>query len=104
VTDIEPQEVVVKEEPIDSETVQRIIGIYVRDYGRLPTEDYERSHRRRLEIPHRRDNSTIAMLFQELAAIIALRPKFLGYWKGNIFVSQVGLTLNQIEWLKKMVR
>jgi hypothetical protein len=40
----------------------------------------------------------------ELAAIVALRPKFLGYWRTNAFVSRVGVTPSQIEWLKKMVR
>jgi len=93
-TEIELQEPTIMEEPIDRETTERIIGIYVRDYGRLPTEDYEKSHRRKLEIPHQRDGSTIAMLLQELAAIVALRPKFLN---GR-------LTLGQIEWLRKVMR
>jgi hypothetical protein len=102
-TDIEPQEVVVGE-PIDRETLERIVGTYVKDYGRLPTEDYEKSHRRRLEIPHQKNGSTIAMLIQELAAILAMRPKFIGYWKDTTFVSQMGLRPGQVEWLRQMVR
>jgi len=87
--EIEVKEPAIMEEPIDNETAEKIIGIYVKNYKRLPTEDYEKSHRRRLEIPRQEE-----MLIIELAAIVTLRPKFLN---GK-------LTLGQIGWLKKVVR
>jgi hypothetical protein len=87
--EIKIEEPTIAEEPIDNETAEKIIGSYVESYKRLPTEDYERSCRKRLEIPHQGE-----MLITELAAIVALRPKFL---KGK-------LTNGQIEWLKKAVR
>ena len=36
-------------EPIDNQTAEKWIGIYIEDYGELPTETYEKSTHRKLE-------------------------------------------------------
>jgi len=88
-----------EEEPIDNETAEKWVGAYVRDYGELPSESFEKSHHHKLEIPRKEE-----MMMVELAAILRLRPKFLGYWKAGSFVSRVGATPGQIEWLRKVLR
>ena len=76
----------VGETPIDKETAERWVGIYIRDFKRLPSEDFEKSFRRKL--------SSNPGLIVELLAILRIRPKFL---------ARVGATREQIEWLKRRV-
>lgn len=69
---------------IPKETVERWVGIYVKEYNELPSETYEKTHRARLS-PH-------PDLIIELLAILKIRPKFL---------PRVGATPEQIGWLKR---
>ena len=71
---------------IDVQTAEKWVGIYIRDYGELPTSTFEKSFRRKL--------SSNPDLIVELLAILRIRPKFL---------ARVGATQEQIEWLKRRV-
>ena len=46
-TEIKIEEPTIAEEPINNEIAEKIVGAYVKSYKRLPTEDYERSRRKR---------------------------------------------------------
>lgn len=75
----------IREELIPIELAEKWVGIYIKQYGQLPSDDYFKSRRRKLEI-------LLESTIYELAAILALRPKFLDRYA----------TPGQIEWLKKM--
>jgi len=89
VVDLE-EEKPVEEEPIDVATAEKWIGVYTKNYNELPSQTYEKSHRTKLEIP-----GLDEMTLLELAAIFAIRPKFL---------IRVGATQGQIKWLDKLLR
>lgn len=72
--------------PVDIQTAEYWVGIYVKDFGELPSETYEKTHRAKLSFNP--DSIT------ELQAILRIRPKFL---------VRVGATREQIEWLKRRV-